>query len=119
MRTLLMVPVFVFAAIVAGTPAAGVDAAPAFPRDCPGCGLYQGPNLDLVYDPALQQVDVWPAFIARTCAFEVATREFVTLSRRACAQEKAYRLRSRVRGRVGQAETTPVAGAGQNRHVRR
>ena len=66
-----------------------------FPRDCPSCGIYAGPNANMVLDPYLRRVDIWPEFYESTCRFEVARGAFVTLSRSACASETTYRANPR------------------------
>lgn len=81
---------------LAATPASGGSSpgdaiTPSPPSDCPSCGAYRGPNLERVYDPYLRQGDIWPEFVSATCQFEVASFTFVTLTRSACASERAYR----------------------------
>jgi hypothetical protein len=74
--------------------AAALAAAPtaaARPRECAACGAYVGPNLELVTDPSLRRIDIWPEFYAASCRFEVARGAFVTLGRAACAAESSYR----------------------------
>ena len=67
-----------------------------FPRDCPHCGIYAGPNAFMVLDPYLRRVDIWPEFYESTCSFEIARGAFVTLSRTACTSEITYRAQRRI-----------------------
>lgn len=74
-----------------------VGAPVAFPRDCPNCGVYSGPNVSKVLDPYLRQANIWPEFYATTCEFEVARGAFVILDRTACSSEANYRVTRGIR----------------------
>jgi hypothetical protein len=61
------------------------------PRECGGCGVYDGPNEDLVTDEYLLQEGIWPEFYSVDCRFEYSSYQYTILNSTRCAAERDYR----------------------------